>query len=325
MVSLRLVLAVVRASVFGLALSAASAVASDVDGTQAREGSTALDRSALRPYAVKVGRRHYVRIGAFDFEDEARVLASELRGLTSEPVDVAEFGMGRGRGGVGLYRVVIGPIKSKAEVPELVASLKRKGYGAPRAAAADTPDAEPATAPGLASSQPAVGPDLVEVGVEHDGDVAARPAAQRIGTIRPSVRQRQVADTATDQEALSADPDASGHSAAGGAARQVRPQQSPPSTSPQRRANAFIVIEAGRRFLQMGAFAVRSTADTLASQLRRVASEPVVVAELRRDDGGTLYRVRIGPITSDAALAALLEALRPDYSAGWELPPVPAT
>ncbi len=83
---------------------------------------------------------------------------------------------------------------------------------------------------------------------------------------------------------------------------------------------AFIVHEGARRFLQMGAYAVRSTADTLAAQLRLITSEPVVVGEALADDAGPLHRVRIGPIESDASLETLLDALRSSYGTGWALP-----
>lgn len=72
----------------------------------------------------------------------------------------------------------------------------------------------------------------------------------------------------------------------------------------------------------MGAYAVRATADTLASQLRLVTSEPVFLAETLNDDGRPLYRVRIGPIMSEASLASLVGTLRAGYGGGWVMPSV---
>ena len=107
--------------------------------------------------------------------------------------------------------------------------------------------------------------------------------------------------------------------AADGAPRIAAP---PPAVSPELRVRAFLVHEDGQRFLQMGAYAVRSTADTLASQLRLVTSESVFVAEAPSNAGTPLYRVRVGPIASEASLAKLLGALRSSYSSGWVLPSI---
>ena len=102
------------------------------------------------------------------------------------------------------------------------------------------------------------------------------------------------------------------------------PVAPPPSPQPQRRVKAFIVEEEAGRFLQMGAYGVRATADTLSSQLRLVTAEPVFVTETPTGDGGFLYRVRIGPIASNASFGNLIRALRSGYGAGWVLPSVEA-
>ena len=113
----------------------------------------------------------------------------------------------------------------------------------------------------------------------------------------------------------------SGPAAADGA-EDVSPAAPPTLSRPQHRVRAFMVREGAGRFLQMGAYAVRSTADTLASQLRLATSERVFVDAAPNDDGVPFYRVRIGPVASDASLAALLAALRSGYGAGWHLPSV---
>ena len=94
---------------------------------------------------------------------------------------------------------------------------------------------------------------------------------------------------------------------------------------PERRVKAFLVSEDGQRFLQMAAYAVRSTAEILASQLRLVTAQPVFVSEAVNNDGKSLYRVRIGPVGSDASLAVLVDALRPNYGSGWVLPSTSST
>ena len=49
------------------------------------------DRTELRPYPIRVRGKYYVRMGAFDDRDAARDLAFELRRVTTEPVEAAEY------------------------------------------------------------------------------------------------------------------------------------------------------------------------------------------------------------------------------------------
>ncbi len=529
----------------------------DVDAREERPADAApgadrrrIDRSELRPYAIKVGGEYYVRIGAHATGAEARDVAAELRRVTTEPIDVVEFGMGDGLDAVKLYRVLVGPITSSAGLVELVAVLDEMGYGAarlpPSVAAQSAPPAVPA--PGLSSDQRNAGPELVEVLLDPAGEepaaaeraratptpapeeevglaplvageassaedsdsapavgeepVGMQPApptppseleevglaplvageasspedsdpapavgeepaavervpatpppepeeiglaplvaseapspedsdpAPAIGEEPAAVERKRATSTSEPEEEEGPDPAAVGGATspeesdpepadgdadarnesgrrqdvpqflqvgaytvraaaealaaevggiarapvrvieaelangetmyrvqvgpvrsrrmmmelsemliAGGygtvrvlpesatadsALRDVLPVPPPPSDASERRVKAFIVHENGSRFLQMGAYAVRATADTLASQLRLVAYEPVFAAEALNDDGDALYRVRIGPIESDASLAALLRALRSNYGNGWELPSMDA-
>ena len=390
-----------------------------------------IDKSDLRPYAIEVGGKYFVRIGVYAIEAAAQDFASELRGITTESVDASGFGMGDGSDAVKLYRVVIGPIESRAGLTELVETLEGMGYGAARVPPADASEVEPAADLELARSaeQTQAGPELVEVFLEPLGiealatQTATQTVAQQSQTIpgpgpgaRSPVAASGGAEVAPFDEGI--DPgetvadaslspnDGNGRddldapqflqvgaytvrstaealaSEVGSVARapvriveaelangepmyrvQVGPIRSqrmmtelsdmlmsggygtvrvlPESAvtdsaiggvveapsgkpfrtdSPKRRVKAFIVHEDAGRFLQMGAYAVRSTADTLAAQLRLITSEPVMVAEALADDGGPLHRVRIGPIAFDAAMATLLDALRSSYGTGWELP-----
>ena len=388
-----------------------------------------IDKSDLRPYAIEVGGQYFVRIGVYAIEAAAQDFASELRRITTESVDVSEFGMGDGSDAVRLYRVLIGPIESRAGLAELVETLEGMGYGAARVPAADASEAEPEAAPELAPSgeQTQAGPELVEVfleplGIEaHATQTATQTVAQQSQTIPEPGPEAQSAvaasggaevapfdegidpgATATDAglspnggeddldapqflqvgaytvrstaEALASEvgsvarapvrivqaelangetmyrvqvgpirsrrmmTELSGMLMSGGYGTvRVLPEsavmdsaidgvEEVPSAEPlgsgssERRVKAFIVHEGARRFLQMGAYAVRSTADTLAAQLRLITSEPVIVVEALADDGGPLHRVRIGPIESDASLATLLDALRTSYGTGWALP-----
>ena len=77
----------------------------------------------------------------------------------------------------------------------------------------------------------------------------------------------------------------------------------------------FVLVEDGQRFLQLGAFEARDSADDLAFELADVTGQAVTVAESWRDDVA-VYRVRIGPLASDDALAEMVAALA---SAGYEI------
>ncbi len=72
--------------------------------------------------------------------------------------------------------------------------------------------------------------------------------------------------------------------------------------------DGFIVQDGSGRFLQLGAFEVRMTANRLADKLRPLTDHDVAVAEVTQD-GATMYRVRVGPIESDDSLDALAEVL----------------
>jgi len=262
-------------------------------------------------------------MGAFDDREAARDLASQLRRVTTEPVEVAEYGTGEGRNAVRLYRVLIGPAASRTEVVGLVDALKGMGYGAPRAMRSVASETEPEAAPEIASVQRAEAPDPVEPVGDETG---ATQAATQQATSAPVSEEEAPSPSHSDPQARPDDAVVSADQA------EVAPSpgneaEAVPETSmqvgayaPKRRVEAFMVSAGGQRFLQMGAYAVRSTAEILASQLRLVTSEPVFVSEVVDDGGRSLYRVRIGPVGSDDALATIVDALRPNYGTGWVLP-----
>ena len=188
----------------------------------------------------------FLQVGAYKVRSTAEALASEVGNVARAPVRIVEAELANGET---MYRVQVGPIRSRRIMSELSGMLISGGYG----------------------------------------------------TVRV-LPESEVADSAV------------------GSVGKVPVGETLPSGSPERRVKAFIVHEDARRFLQMGAYAVRSTADTLASQLRLITSESVIVVEALADDGGPFHRVRIGPIESDASLATLLDALRSSYGTGWALP-----
>ena len=288
-----------------------------------------VDRSELRPYAIRVRGSYYVRMGAFDDREAARDLASELRRVATEPVKVAEYGTGEGRNAVRLYRVMIGPAASRAEVVELVEALKGMEYGALRATRSVAVETEPEAAPEVASARRAATRDLVEpVADEPEATqaVTERPQAPPPETEVPPAVARKAPSRGDPEKDLAASDDTD---VAGSVGDVVDDPQRVPlqvgAYAPDRRVKAFMVSSEGQRFLQMAAYAVRSTAEILASQLRLVTSEPVLVSEAVNDHGRSLYRVRIGPVASDDALATLVDALRPSYGTGWVLPATRST
>ena len=444
--------------------------AGERDETQPAPSVPQLDRSELRPHAIKVGGEYFVRIGVYALEPAAQGLASELRHVTAEVVGVTEFGMGAGSNAVRLYRVLIGPIASRAGLDGLVDTLEEMGYGAARVPPSESSrSARAATQEvGRPAQQPEAGPALVEVFLDGDevdatsatddqvqpapataseedesmtltavaeeafptGEVDPGPAPKDVGSspsevgsaltlaqqavpesggnnlaVKQPVSGAAAAGVSTPvdpgaaslagngadevpqflqvgaytvrstAEALAAEVGSvarapvriveaelangetmyrvqvgpigsrralmslsetlisrgygtvrvlSGSDAesAAGSPQPVSPQQLLAPVSPQRRVRAFIVHEDGRRFLQMGAYAVRATADTLASQLRLVTLNPVLVVQAPGNDGKTLHRVRIGPVDADASLSALLDVLRSSYGSGWTLPTI---
>ena len=280
---------------------------------EARNGEP-IDRSELRPHAVRARGGYHVRMGAFENRAAAQDVAADLRRVTDEPVEVADFGVGAGRAAVRLYRVHIGPIRSRAAALELVAALKDLGYGAAPVAAA--PETEPAAAPKAASTstQQAVGPQLVDVPVEPAREVtrSATPGTRQSRSVAAPELEAPFAEEAppAPEDAISAttaDSPADATAAAGDKA--VTAVDAPPAP---RGEEAFVTYEDGRRFLQMGAYLIRRTANERAARLRRLTAEQVAVTEIAGDDGTPLYRVRIGPVESDASLAGLEDALRDD-------------
>ena len=70
---------------------------------------------------------------------------------------------------------------------------------------------------------------------------------------------------------------------------------------------AILVRAEGEQFLQAGAFAERSTAETVAGELRELTELPVRISVVDRADDPPLHRVRVGPIGSDDPLLARLK------------------
>lgn len=322
--------AVLAAACSDASMAAVGLAAERTAGPEAPSGGQrgpTIDRSELRPHAIGVRGSYYVRMGAFDELEAARELATELRRIATEPVEVVEYGIGDGRHAVRLYRVLIGPAASRGGVVELVEALKGMGYGTSGTARSFAAATEPRAAPKIASVQRDVDSDRAEpVGNEPEvtPTVTGRPQAP--------APAKEVPRPTVGEALSSGDPEEDLASSGGtDAARSPGDVMGDPERlqvvayEPERRVKAFLVSEDGQRFLQMAAYAVRSTAEILASQLRLVTAQPVFVSEAVNNDGKSLYRVRIGPVGSDASLAVLVDALRPNYGSGWVLPSTSST
>jgi rare lipoprotein A len=65
----------------------------------------------------------------------------------------------------------------------------------------------------------------------------------------------------------------------------------------------------GAEYLQIGAFATENSARNLQSKLKTMTSMDVVIHSEAAANGGTLYKVRVGPLADDAAVKALQDSV----------------
>ena len=77
----------------------------------------------------------------------------------------------------------------------------------------------------------------------------------------------------------------------------------------ERRLTAFVVTAGGEKFLQIGAFGARETAAARADEVRGLLVVDVRVVAGALPNGKPVHRVRVGPLSADADLAAVVEAL----------------
>ena len=73
-----------------------------------------------------------------------------------------------------------------------------------------------------------------------------------------------------------------------------------------RSIQTLLVLDAGERYLQAGAYSERSAAELLATELRGLTDQPVWISEVARSKGTPLHRVRVGPLEPDDPLIELL-------------------
>lgn len=186
----------------------------------------------------------------------------------------------------------------------------------------DAPGAETATAQATPYSGPAARPELqaaaerIEQAVARFEEAADRLAdTSRQGDSASSAQTpASPAQTPTGTAATPAPPPRTPAPAQAPApetpaprapvARTPEPPPKPPASVP-RGSPGFLVVEGGRRFVQMGAYGTAAKANALAERLQRVTEQSVTVTER-----GGLHRVRIGPLRTEDALRALTGALQ---------------
>ena len=159
----------------------------------------------------------------------------------------------------------------------------------PPAPAAQTPALAAETpAPAARASAPAA---TTETHAAETTGPAAEPPAP------PAQTPRAPPDAPTRQTAQTPEPPPQQHDS---------PASPPKPPAPIARGSpGFVVVEGGRRFVQMGAYGTAATANALADRLQQITEQIVIVAE-----HGGLHRVRIGPLRTQDALRALAGALR---------------
>lgn len=155
-----------------------------------------------------------------------------------------------------------------------------------RAAAGTSPDA-------AASDGPAVNWDIVG----GDGGTAGPGPGPRVvareGAPGRDPRQRDgrggEGETAAgwDYDVVAVRNPAAGAAERGGSARGG--------------SEAFVVVEDGAAYLQVGAYADREAAEAVAGRLRAVTDETVALSTVETGAGAHVRRVRIGPVTRDRA------------------------
>ncbi|WP_018881556.1 septal ring lytic transglycosylase RlpA family protein [Thioalkalivibrio sp. ALE30] len=64
------------------------------------------------------------------------------------------------------------------------------------------------------------------------------------------------------------------------------------------------------RFVQVGAFAERHSAEQVREDLRALGLEPVRISSVERDNGAQLHRVRIGPLADSDAVRTITDRLQ---------------
>ena len=279
------------------------------------------------PLLVTADGERYVQAGAYAVRAAAEELAGRLAQFTRHDTGVSEAAL---PGGQRVYRVRVGPVRSGQALDELADALEAHGYG--RLETPLEPREQP-PAPAQGDRPPIIVREADRRFVQTAAYATAEAAEEAADRLRSIVDPPVGVDEAhadgdrilyrvrvgpvPSYEELVGVADAlevagygvmtvPGPGAADPAAGEVR------AAATRLRPPPLVLREAGERFLQAGAFAVRATAEALATQLRDRVPTPVRVTETVHADGRALYRVRVGPIgeTPTTSLVEAIEAAR---------------
>ncbi|MDE0348400.1 MAG: SPOR domain-containing protein [Gammaproteobacteria bacterium] len=275
------------------------------------------------PLLVTEDGERYVQAGAYAVKAAAEELAARLAKLTRYRTGVSKAAL---PGGQRVYRVRIGPVEPGPELDDLADALEDHGYG--RMATPPEPQAQPRP-PAQEDTSPIVvrqaGQRFVQTAAYASAE-AAEEAADRVRVLVDQPVQLDEARPGGDRtmyrvrigpvrsyEELVTVADAL--EVAGYGVMTVLPDGADPVAGPVPatdlglRPPPLVLHEDGERFLQAGAYAVRATAEALATQLRDRLLPPVSVTETVHADGRAMYRVRVGPIGAETPISSLVEAI----------------
>ena len=292
--------------------------------------------AAMRPRVLREDGWTFVEAASYASRGPAEALAVRLREVSEHPIWVSEA---EGEDGRTRSRVRIGPVPSEVALAELAAALEGRGFG-PLAFPGDDFPADDKAAQVAAATPPMVleedGARFVQAGA-YAAYAAAEELAARIEAltdhpVRLSETPGPGADTlyrvrigpVATYEALVALADRL-EVAGYGVMDITSPDDAnaPAAPAPPRAGSQtlpVIVHEGAARFVQTGAYASRATAEEVAVRLRALTDRPVELSPTRGPGDAPLFRVRIGPVTSHAALMELREALTVGGYGAMDLP-----
>ena len=302
--------------------TAAVVAALDDAGFEARVYDVEQQPSPPDLFVVRSAGADWLQAGAYGSVEKAMLVAAALGRIAELPVMVGEA---VGDAGDTLYRTRIGPFDSRRELAIVAAILADGGLGpldGQPSAGDDVVSAANAPLPSSALDDDGGvvsawrgGTHYVEVGIYADG-ATAEEVADELGA-RHGRRAQVVTDstshedspfrvvdgpfeTLADTEGVVADLYDAGFDPQ---VFGVADAPSPP--------HLFVVRNTGAFWLQAGAYGTREKAMLIASAIGSVADTRLRVGMIDAEDGGVLYRVRMGPFDSrqelDAVAAVLMD------------------